>query len=67
MRRAVAGVEPQPFIGHVGGDDFVLVCAPSAVEALCGSAVDYFDDHVRALHDPEDVARGGEQRGGRSV
>jgi diguanylate cyclase (GGDEF)-like protein len=59
LRRAVVGVEPQPFIGHVGGDDFVLVCHPDEVEDLCALAVDYFDAHVPALHDPEDVARGG--------
>ena len=59
LRRAVVGVEPPPFVGHVGGDDFVLVCRPDVVERLCENAVDYFDEHVRALHDPADVARGG--------
>jgi DNA-binding response OmpR family regulator len=59
LRRAVIAVEPAPFIGHVGGDDFVLVCDPADVEKLCADAVDYFDAHVLALHDPDDVARGG--------
>jgi len=59
LRRAVVGSDPQPFVGHVGGDDFVLVCAPNQVEKLCELAVDYFDDHVPELHDPDDVARGG--------
>jgi len=58
LRRAVVGVEPAPFVGHVGGDDFVLVCGPDVVERLCEIAVDYFDEHVRSLHDPADVARG---------
>ena len=59
MRRAAAGAEPPAFLGHVGGDDFVLVCTPEQVEEMCQVAVDYFDQHVPALHDPQDVARGG--------
>jgi len=59
LRRAVAVADPQPFVGHVGGDDFVLVCSPDEVESLCERAVDYFDEHVPPLHDPADVARGG--------
>jgi DNA-binding response OmpR family regulator len=59
LRRAVIGAEASTFVGHVGGDDFVLVCAPDEVERLCALAVDYFDEHVPALHDPDDVARGG--------
>jgi DNA-binding response OmpR family regulator len=59
LRRAVVAADPPAFVGHVGGDDFVLICQPDQVERLCGAAVDYFDEHVPALHDPEDVARGG--------
>jgi diguanylate cyclase (GGDEF)-like protein len=59
LRRAAAGANPPAFLGHVGGDDFVLVCAPEQVDEMCKAAVDYFDQQVPALHDPEDVARGG--------
>jgi diguanylate cyclase (GGDEF)-like protein len=59
LRRAAAGANPPAFLGHVGGDDFVLVCAPEQVDEMCKTAVDYFDQQVPALHDPEDVARGG--------
>jgi GGDEF domain-containing protein len=58
LRRAVLGVDPPAFIGHVGGDDFVLVCHPDQVEELSRLAVEYFDDEVPALHDDDDVARG---------
>ena len=57
----LAGAEaglPQPFIGHVGGDDFVVLCTPEQVEAFCRDAVDRFDAGVLALHEPEDVERG---------
>ncbi len=36
----------------------MLVCTPDEVERLCELAVDYFDEHVVSLHDPDDVARG---------
>jgi diguanylate cyclase (GGDEF)-like protein len=49
---------PQPFIGHVGGDDFVIICTPEQVEPLCEDAVERFDAAVVALHEPEDVKRG---------
>ncbi|MBX6371331.1 MAG: response regulator [Acidothermus sp.] len=58
LRRAIVGAKPPPFIGHVGGDDFVLICQPHQVEELCRNAVEYFDEHVLALHDPKDVQRG---------
>jgi diguanylate cyclase (GGDEF)-like protein len=49
---------PLPFIGHVGGDDFVVICTPEQVELLCLTALERFDAGVVALHDPEDVERG---------
>jgi DNA-binding response OmpR family regulator len=59
LRRAVEGIEPPAFVGHVGGDDFVLVCLPAQVEELASETVSYFDEQVLPLHDPADVARGG--------
>jgi PleD family two-component response regulator len=47
-----------PFIGHVGGDDFVVICSPDQVEALTNRVLQLFDDGVTGLHDPEDVANG---------
>ncbi len=58
LRRAVVGAAPAPFLGHIGGDDFVLICEPGQVEALCEAAVSYFDEHVFTLHDADDVRRG---------
>jgi diguanylate cyclase (GGDEF)-like protein len=47
-----------PFIGHVGGDDFVVICAPDQVEEFTERALAAFDVGVRSLHDPQDVANG---------
>ncbi|HJL18690.1 MAG TPA: GGDEF domain-containing protein [Sandaracinaceae bacterium LLY-WYZ-13_1] len=45
-------------LGHVGGDDFVLVCPrgvdPAGLDALCAA----FDADKRTLFDPEDLSRG---------
>jgi diguanylate cyclase (GGDEF)-like protein len=49
---------PQAFIGHVGGDDFVVICAPEQVDVLTEHCIRMFDECVRALHDPDDVAAG---------
>jgi diguanylate cyclase (GGDEF)-like protein len=61
LRRAVAEAQPPAFVGHVGGDDFVLVSMPDQVEELAAETVSYFDEKVVELHDPEDVERGGLQ------
>jgi diguanylate cyclase (GGDEF)-like protein len=57
LAAAEAGV-PAPFVGHVGGDDFVVVCTPEQVETLCLNALERFDAGVLALHEADDVERG---------
>jgi diguanylate cyclase (GGDEF)-like protein len=59
LSRAVAEAgDPSPFLGHIGGDDFAVVCTPEQAEPLARRAVEIFDAGSPALHDPEDVARG---------
>jgi diguanylate cyclase (GGDEF)-like protein len=48
----------RPFLGHVGGDDFVVLCGPQQVERLCQRVVELFDTGAVGLHDPADVQRG---------
>jgi GGDEF domain-containing protein len=47
------------FVGHVGGDDFVIVTTPANAEAICGNVVACFDEGIRAFYTPTDVERGG--------
>jgi DNA-binding response OmpR family regulator len=49
---------PLPFVGHVGGDDFVVVCTPEQVDQLCRITVERFDGAVIGLHETGDVERG---------
>ncbi len=46
------------FLGHIGGDDFIIVTDPSRVEALATTIVEAFDREVPQLYDPADRARG---------
>ena len=46
------------FVGHVGGDDFVFILPPDAVENACKRIVNDFDAIVPNFYDPEDRARG---------
>jgi DNA-binding response OmpR family regulator len=48
-----------PFLGHVGGDDFVVLCDPAAAEALAADVIARFRERSRALHDETDVIAGG--------
>lgn len=52
----VAGEET--FVGHVGGDDFVVVSSPEDAEQICETIVQRFDQAVPGLYEPEDRERG---------
>jgi GGDEF domain-containing protein len=48
------------FVGHVGGDDFVLVVpGDGRVEERCEQVGAMFDARVRRFYGPSDLARGG--------
>ena len=46
------------FVGHIGGDDFVIVAGIDAIEALCREIITRFDREVLAYYTPDDRARG---------
>lgn len=48
---------PVPFVGHIGGDDFVLVCDAEQAERACRRTIEAFDSAVPSLYDAEDVQR----------
>jgi diguanylate cyclase (GGDEF)-like protein len=52
----VAG--PAGFVGHVGGDDFVILVEPDQAEVLAKSVCDRFDELAPSLYDAEDAERG---------
>lgn len=48
----------EDFLGHIGGDDFVLICTPERVHAICDRIVDDFDRGIGRFYDPEDLKKG---------
>jgi diguanylate cyclase (GGDEF)-like protein len=53
-----AHAAPGWFLGHIGGDDFIMVCDPASVVAVCEEVVAEFDRRVVDAYDPEDVRSG---------
>ena len=49
---------PATFIGHIGGDDFVVLTAPESAEALGEAIIAEFIVAVKTLYDAEDHERG---------
>lgn len=46
------------FIGHIGGDDFVVIHFGADPETLCKRIIQVFDQRVRTLYDEADLQRG---------
>ncbi|MGQ9645157.1 MAG: diguanylate cyclase [Thermodesulfobacteriota bacterium] len=62
--------DEEGFIGHIGGDDFVVITSPERYEKICLAIVDSFDKMILDFYDPEDRERGyiqGETRQGQQV
>jgi len=47
-----------PFVGHIGGDDFVLIVEPMRKEEICVEIISAFDAEVGKLYSEADRARG---------
>jgi GGDEF domain-containing protein len=59
LREAVSRQgEPDDFIGHVGGDDFIIMCGQKRAEDICRHICDHFAASAPDLYTPEDRARG---------
>ena len=58
------------FIGHIGGDDYVLITTPDLYPRICQAVIDTFDKRIPGFYDEEDRQRGhilGENRQGQEV
>jgi diguanylate cyclase (GGDEF)-like protein len=45
---------PDAFVGHIGGDDFVLVCGADHAEVVASAITERFDRRVAELYDDAD-------------
>lgn len=50
--------EKRDFVGHVGGDDFVMVTTPERMTPLCEKIIADFDQGIKAFYDEKDLAAG---------
>jgi GGDEF domain-containing protein/CHASE3 domain sensor protein len=58
------------FIGHIGGDDFVLITTPDIYPRICQAVIDNFDKTIPDFYDEQDRQQGhivGENRQGQEV
>lgn len=46
------------FLGHIGGDDFIFVTLPDAIEEICRQIVENFDKSIGSFYNEEDRKRG---------
>ncbi|MHB9098736.1 MAG: GGDEF domain-containing protein [Syntrophales bacterium] len=48
----------EDFLGHIGGDDFVIIAAPGRVEELCRRIIAGFDERIGKFYLEEDREQG---------
>ena len=58
LEAAEATSDPNAFVGHVGGDDFVAIVAPEVVETFAKTVVDRFDAGIIDFYDTADALQG---------
>jgi EAL domain-containing protein (putative c-di-GMP-specific phosphodiesterase class I)/GGDEF domain-containing protein len=58
LSRGLPGLSPHARLGHVGGDDFVVVSPDPLPEAGLQAICDDFDREKQALFDPDELYRG---------
>ncbi len=61
---------PEDFVGHIGGDDFVIVTSPKTIDLICKQIIKEFDKVTKELYSPEDQKKGyivGKDRQGKTA
>lgn len=58
LGQTIGDIGDDTFIGHVGGDDFVVLAPAERAEELAGRIIARFDASIPAQYDAEDQSRG---------
>jgi diguanylate cyclase (GGDEF)-like protein len=59
LRKVQSGLaDPTAFVGHVGGDDFVLIVDPELAEQVAVAICDHFDVLAPSFYDEDDADAG---------
>jgi diguanylate cyclase (GGDEF)-like protein len=46
------------FVGHIGGDDYVLVTTPDRMITICRETITLFDERIKEIFKEEDLKKG---------
>lgn len=46
------------FVGHIGGDDYVIIINPDSIEEISNYVIDCFDTLIPFQYDPQDMGNG---------
>ena len=49
---------PNDFIGHIGGDDFIIITTPEKVDDVCSFIIKLFDQKISSFYAPDDFKQG---------
>lgn len=58
IKTVMADGDKDDFVGHVGGDDFIIITRPESAERLAQQIIKEFDQQVLQHYNAEDRARG---------
>lgn len=58
IRETVYDHQPEGFVGHIGGDDFVFVITPDKIQPVCEAVIQRFDAEVPLCYEPRDRRNG---------
>jgi len=61
---------PEDFVGHIGGDDFVIISTPDNYKDICQAIIEKFDEKIPSFYSCDDRKRGyitGEDRQGKKM
>ena len=50
--------EKEDFIGHIGGDDFVVITAPERAEKICSEMINIFDNKIPGFYRTKEREQG---------
>jgi diguanylate cyclase (GGDEF)-like protein len=49
---------PRDFVGHIGGDDFVVITTPDRADEVAATIIELFDGQVQEYYRPAERAQG---------
>ena len=58
IRQAAEEQTDEFFVGHIGGDDFIVITTPQSMDAFCRGVLERFDAGIAEYYSAEDRERG---------